>query len=64
MYLNIMLFSISGIWIMLKDKEMDVMMFANGLIYRVTGEAHNRKIRQRRSNSVLVTDNKVLPFAD
>ena len=64
MYLNIMLFSISGIWIMLKDKEMDVMMFANGLIYRVTGEAHNRKIRQRRSNSVLVTDNKVLPFAN
>ena len=39
-------FSIGGIWIMLKDKEMDVMMFANGLIYRVTGEAHNRKIRQ------------------
>ena len=40
MYLNIMLFSLNGIWIMLKDKKMDVMMFANGLIYRVTGEAH------------------------
>ena len=65
MYLNIMLFSLGGIWIMLKDKKMDVMMFANGLIYRVTGEAHNKvgtNKHHERHNSVVVQRSKVLPF--
>ena len=38
-FLQIFLFSIHGLWTMIKDKKMEKMMFATGNIYRETGTA-------------------------
>ena len=36
-FIQISLFSINGLWTMVKDKKMEMMMFATGHIYRETG---------------------------
>ncbi len=38
-FTQIFLFSMSGVWVMFKDKKMEMMMFATGNIYRETGTA-------------------------
>ena len=36
-FIQIFLFSVSGIWILLKDSKMELFMFVTGNIYRETG---------------------------
>jgi hypothetical protein len=38
-FIQILLFSLNGIWTMIKDKKMEMMIFATGNIYRETGTA-------------------------
>jgi hypothetical protein len=38
-FIQILLFSLNGMWTMFKDKKMEMMMFATGNIYRETGTA-------------------------
>ena len=38
-FLQTLLFSIDGVWTLLNDKKMEMMMFATGKIYRETGTA-------------------------
>ena len=38
-FLQILLFSLNGVWTMFIDKKMDTMMFATGHVYRETGTA-------------------------
>ena len=46
-YIQIMLFSMSGIYTMFKDKKMELLMFANGNIYRETGTA-SKEVKEKR----------------
>ena len=48
-YTQVLLFSMSGIWIMIKDKSMEFMMFATGNIYRETGTSSKEKKDKRFS---------------
>ena len=38
-FLQVLLFSITGVYTMFKDKDMELMVFATGNIYRETGTA-------------------------
>ena len=51
-YIQILSFSMSGIWIMINDKKMELMMFATGNIYRKTGthQVHNDAADQADPN--------------
>ena len=59
-FLQIMLFGMTGVYTMFKDKKMELMMFATGNIYRETGTASKEvedktfsvKIKQERKKSV------------
>ena len=46
-YIQIMLFSMSGIYTMFKDKKMELLMFANGNIYRETGTA-SKEVKEKQ----------------
>ena len=48
--MQILLFSMSGIWTMINDKDMELMMFATGNIYRKTGTASKEKVHKRFSH--------------
>ena len=41
MFIQMLLFSLNGVWIMLRDKKMKFMMFATGNIYKTTGTTSN-----------------------
>ena len=49
-FVQILLFSLNGMWTMFKDKKMEKMMFATGNIYRETGTAS--KYVEDREHSV------------
>jgi hypothetical protein len=49
-FLNIALFSVSGIWILIFDKKMEFMIFATGRIYRHTGTS-SPEIREDSSSA-------------
>ena len=49
-FLQILLFSLQGLWTMFKDKKMEMMVFATGNIYRETGTAS--KYVEDREHSV------------
>ena len=38
-FLQVLLFSARGIWVMIFDKKMELMMFGTGKVYRNTGTA-------------------------
>ena len=38
-YLQVLLFSARGIWVMIFDKKMELMMYGTGKVYRNTGTA-------------------------
>ena len=40
-YIQIILFSLHAIWVMIKDKKMELMMFATANIYRTSGTSTN-----------------------
>ena len=55
-FTQIFLFSMSGVWVMFKDKKMEMMMFATGNIYRETGTAskyvdHESYVQRMQSES-------------
>ena len=58
-FVQIFLFSLNGLWIMFKDKKMEMMMFATGNIYRETGTAskyvedtqHSMQMRRETADS-------------
>ena len=58
-FVQIILFSLNGLWIMFKDKKMEMMMFATGNIYRETGTAskyvedtqHSMQMRRETADS-------------
>jgi hypothetical protein len=60
LFLQVLLFSISAVYTMFKDKKMELMIFATGNIYRETGTASKEiedktfsfKIRQERTRSM------------
>ena len=62
-YIQIMLFSMNGIYTLFKDRKQELMVFATGNIYRETGTAskevedkqHSRKIRLERTASLQLT---------
>ena len=45
MYFQMMLLSLRGLWTILHDKEMELMMFATGSVYRETGTAQKESDR-------------------
>ena len=59
-YLQVLLFSITAVYTMFKDKKMELMIFATGNIYRETGTAskeiedktYSMSIRQERTRSM------------
>lgn len=60
-FLQIFLFSLNGLWTMIKDKKMEMMMFATGNIYRETGTAskyvedreHSMRMRSETAESMV-----------
>ena len=60
-FIQILLFSINGMWTMFKDKKMEKMMFATGNIYRETGTAskyvkdreHSMRMRREKAESMV-----------
>ena len=60
-YIQIFLFSLTGLWTMSKDKKMEMMMFATGNIYRETGTAskyvedreHSQQMRSETAESMV-----------
>ena len=60
-FLQIFLFSINGLWIMINDKKMEMIMFATGNIYRETGTAskyvedrdHSERMRSETAESMV-----------
>ena len=60
-FIQIFLFSIDGMWTMIKDKKMEKMMFATGNIYRETGTAskyvedreHSERMRSETAESMV-----------
>ena len=59
-FLQVLLFSISAVYTMFKDKKMELMIFATGNIYRETGTASkeiedktfSKKIKQEKTSSM------------
>ena len=50
-FIQVLLFSISGMWIMLQDKKMEFMIFVTTNIYRNSGTASRKIFSRSFSNS-------------
>ena len=49
-FVQIFLFSCNGIWIMLKDKDMKMLMFSTGNVYRETGTTSEHIVDEQHSS--------------
>ena len=58
-FMQIMLFSVNGIYILFKDRKQELMIFATGNIYRETGTAS--KEVQDKQYSEMIKSEKSIP---
>ena len=60
-FIQVVLFSLNGFWILLKDQKMEMLLFATGNIYRETGtasatikdEEFHVKMKRERENTLI-----------
>ena len=58
-YIQIMLFSMNAVYILFKDRKMELMIFATGQIYRETGTA-SRDVEDKRYSKMIKLEKKSL----
>ena len=57
-YIQVMLFSINGIYTLFKDRKMELMIFATGHIYRETGTA-SKEVEDKEYSEMIKSENIV-----